>query len=263
MDNKQNRQFYWEVKDFFAGKALNESKKSVSKPNILRDIKNVMNSVKPLSETEKREAFRGYSQISNEVKNKTSQMLNAYNEKINVEKPFSKGNAANYTTNLFNLNEQLAASTMGSGNNLGSSTLSRTKNKKDIQLTTSTINPTATSSALTSETSMQSPMDISSSFRSLNLNFGQMPRTNVVQGIKTTISTPDEPLSQNSPSINPDERMYQGMNKEEAIEKLTANMLKPRKERNEAPQSEIMTNPDGTQVSVLTNKPKTKSSFRV
>lgn len=90
-----------------------------------------------------------------------------------------------------------------------------------------------------------------------------MPRTNVVQGVKTTVSEPNETKLQPSPAIDTDERMYQGMSKEQAIEKLTGNIFKPRKDRNSPPQSEVVTNPDGTQVSMVTEKPKRKSSFRV
>ena len=257
MDNKQNRQFYWEVKDFFAGKALNESRKPVNKPNLLKDIKGVMNVTKPISEMEKRQALLGYSKMSGEVKDKTSNLLNSYSNRMNAEKPFSKGNAANYTTNIFNLNEQLMSSTMGPG----SSTLS--KKRGQFELETSPINPDETSSTINTATSSQSPLDFGSSFRSLNLNFGQMPRTNVVQGVKTTVSEPNETKLQPSPAIDTDERMYQGMSKEQAIEKLTGNMFKPRQDRNTPPQSEVVTNPDGTQVSMVTGKPKRKSSFRV
>jgi hypothetical protein len=97
----------------------------------------------------------------------------------------------------------------------------------------------------------------------LNLNFGQLPRTNVVQGIKTTVSEPNEPKLTPSPAMDTDERMYQGMTKDQAISKLTGNILKPRKDRNAPPDSQVVTNPDGTQVSVLTGNTKKKSSFRV
>jgi hypothetical protein len=257
MDNKQNRQFYWEVKDFFVGKTLNESKKPVNKPNLLKEIKSVMDVAKPISEMEKRKALLGYSKMSSEVKNKTSNLLNSYSDRMNAEKPFSKGNSANYTTNIFNLNEQLMSGTMGPG----SSTLS--KKRGQYELETATINPDSTSSTLNTATSSQSPLDLSSSFRSLNLNFGQLPRTNVVQGIKTTVSEPNEPKLAPSPAMDTDERMYQGMTKDQAISKLTGNILKPRKDRNAPPDSQVVTNPDGTQVSVLTGNTKKKSSFRV
>jgi hypothetical protein len=257
MDNKQNRQFYWEVKDFFAGKALNESKKPVNKPNLLKDIKGVMGVTKPISEMEKRQALLGYSKMSSEVKDRTSSLLNSYTNRMNAEKPFSKGNGANYTTNIFNLNEQLMSSTMGPG----SSTLS--KKRGQFELETAPINPDASSSTIDTATSSQSSLDLGSSFRSLNLNFGQLPRTNIVQGIKPSVSEPSEPKMATPPAMDTDERMYQGMTKEKAIEKLTGNIFKPRKDRNAPPTSQVVTNPDGTQVSVVTEKPKRKSSFRV
>jgi hypothetical protein len=241
MDNKQNRQFYWEVKDFFAGKALNESKKPVSKPNILRDIKNVMNSSKPLSEMEKREAFKGYAQISKEVQNKTSQMLNAYSEKMQAQKPFSKGNAANYTTNMFNLNEQLASLSM----NPISSSLSR--NKKGFELETTYQPSDQSTSANQSQTELQS----SYSFRDLNLNFGQLPRKNIIQGVKPTVSEPDESDVLKSPTIDSEKRMYSDVSKENLVNNLTNEMQKKQSSFSENPINKNQLNP---------NK---KSSFRV
>ena len=100
--NKNNRQQYWEVKDFLTKKPLNESS---NKPNLKKSIVEILSATKPVGQNNLNEINKKIINSSNDVKNKTTNLLNSYTDQIKKQTPNSKGSAKNIVSNLFNVNE--------------------------------------------------------------------------------------------------------------------------------------------------------------
>jgi len=100
-----NRQFFWEVKQFLTKPKLNESV-NVKQPSLLDAVKNVISSssntsVPPIS------AVDGIVNSGGELKHKTSLLLNSFPNKMEKQNPSSVAYTKNLTSNMFNLNEQM------------------------------------------------------------------------------------------------------------------------------------------------------------
>lgn len=99
--DKNNKQHYWEVKDFLNKKPLNEGSK---KPNLKNSIIEILSS----TNSEKNNLTEVNKKIINssiDAKNKTMHLLDSYTSQIKKQTPNSQGSAKNIVSNLFNVNE--------------------------------------------------------------------------------------------------------------------------------------------------------------
>lgn len=104
MDNKNNRQFFWEVKQFFNGNSLNESKKTPQK-GILDTVKGVMGSRSNIDGPNSYAVREAIKHSSSGLKNLTSNLLYNYGSQKIKDQTNSPGNSKNSVSNLFNLSE--------------------------------------------------------------------------------------------------------------------------------------------------------------
>lgn len=104
MDNKNNRQYFWEVKQFFNKPQLNEAKKPTIN-GILDTVKGVLNSNFNVREPNSFAIREGIRNSSSQIKNMTSDLLNQYGSKRSSEMPNNASQTKNITSNLFNVNE--------------------------------------------------------------------------------------------------------------------------------------------------------------
>lgn len=104
MDNKNNRQYFWEVKQFFNKPQLNEAKKPTTN-GILDTVKGVLNSNFNVREPNSFAIREGIRNSSSQIKNMTSNLLNQYGSKRSSEMPSNVSQTKNITSNLFNINE--------------------------------------------------------------------------------------------------------------------------------------------------------------
>ena len=101
MDNNNNKQFFWQVKDFL-GK--NHQPKTSPKPSsLVTTVKDVMSFNKNTTGPNIYEARDGIINGSRNVKQAVSNVLNVHDQKMQVEKPSCKAYTNNVTSNLFNL----------------------------------------------------------------------------------------------------------------------------------------------------------------
>jgi len=100
MDNKQDRQFYWQVKDFLQKTPEVPAKKSSPLKNTIRSVINSsQNTNLPLNEIANKQIING----SENVKNQVANVLSAQQNKINSQKPKSIAHAKTITTNIFKM----------------------------------------------------------------------------------------------------------------------------------------------------------------
>jgi len=100
MDNKQNRQFYWEVKEFLERKQPVQKAPQSSLNGVVRNImESHVNTVEP-NYYETKEAIVNSSRNMQQA---VSNVLNNYSYKMILQNPLHKGQASNITSNLFNI----------------------------------------------------------------------------------------------------------------------------------------------------------------
>lgn len=104
MDNKNNRQFFWEVKQFFNKPQLNES--ATPKPDLLNTVKSIMSSDRGIDGGTEFKVREGIINSGRDLKQKTADLLDSYSHKKYTQTPLSSGKGQNRTGNLFNINEQ-------------------------------------------------------------------------------------------------------------------------------------------------------------
>lgn len=104
MDNKNNRQFFWEVKQFFNKPQLNES--TTPKPDLLNTVKNILSADKGLDGGNAFRVREGIVNSGYDLKQKTSNLLNNFSDKKINQSPISISHGSNITSNIFNINEQ-------------------------------------------------------------------------------------------------------------------------------------------------------------
>jgi hypothetical protein len=104
MDNKNNKQYFWEVKQFFNKPQLNEAKKPTTN-GILDTVKGVLNSNFNVREPNSFAIREGIKNSSSQIKNMTSNLLDQYGSKRSAEMPSNVSQPKNITSNLFNINE--------------------------------------------------------------------------------------------------------------------------------------------------------------
>lgn len=101
MDNNNNKQFYWKVKDFL------QKKPDVAppqKPNsLLGAVNKVMNSSANIRTPNIYEAKDGIVSSSRQAKQAASNVLNTFNNAMEKQKASCKGYSNNITSNMFNL----------------------------------------------------------------------------------------------------------------------------------------------------------------
>ena len=111
MDNKQNRQFFWNVKDFLT-KSHNPA--PVAPRSSVRDTINKVVSIAPPVPVPVNEIVNS----SSDTKNSVTRFLSAFGSAKNKQMPQDKTRAKNITTNPFNLQEAF-------GNNLYGASVNR------------------------------------------------------------------------------------------------------------------------------------------
>jgi hypothetical protein len=107
MDNKQNREFYWEVKDFLGKKTqLNESVSK--KPDSLKDsIKKMLVQENPLhTPISNRDMAKSMQQMSSKTINEAIRAINSYQKAVDQETPECKAFTRNLTDNPFSLEKK-------------------------------------------------------------------------------------------------------------------------------------------------------------
>lgn len=177
MDNKQDRQFFWKVKDFLNGSsnpgqmAPTNSLKDAASKVMAANIQTAVNEVK---------------NTSSDIQNQTNKMLNMYSNSVNKQKASSIRNSNNITANLFNLSEQMYAPTMSSAG-----TLRQTRKgfyytpKPSTQTDTSSVTQeTSGSVSPTQDNPTQQAMPTFTNYRALNLSLGQIKPNSAVVGVK-------------------------------------------------------------------------------
>ena len=98
MDNKQNRQFFWNVKDFLT---KSHNPVPVAPRSSVRDTINKVVSIAPPVPVPVNEIVNS----SSDTKNSVSRFLSAFGSAKNKQMPQDKTRAKNITTNPFNLQE--------------------------------------------------------------------------------------------------------------------------------------------------------------
>ena len=116
MDNKQDRLFYWEVKDFLT-KTKNLDINSVKRASSLKeDITKIMSLNSPFYVDKDLVQPR----ISDEIRNSVLPLISLNESSIKKATPRNVGSSPNITSNLFNLTEAPAGSFSGGASSGGS-----------------------------------------------------------------------------------------------------------------------------------------------
>ena len=99
MDNKQDRQFYWQVKDFLGKKHEPQAAKPPSNlKSTIRQITGMASHVPvPINEIVNSSAS---------VKNQVMNVLSSYQNSVNKQKPITDKSSNHITTNIFRLNNR-------------------------------------------------------------------------------------------------------------------------------------------------------------
>jgi len=115
MDNKQDRLFYWEVKDFLT-KTKNPDINSVKRASTLKeDIKKIMSLNSPFYVDKDLVQPR----ISDEIRNSVLPLISLNESSIKSATPRNVGSSPNITSNLFNLREAPSFGSLGGGASTG------------------------------------------------------------------------------------------------------------------------------------------------
>lgn len=98
MDNKQDRQFYWQVKDFLGKKHEHVAKPPSSLKSTIREVTSKASPVPaPINEIVNSSAS---------IKDQTMKILSSYQNSVNNQKPINDKSSKNITTNIFKLNNR-------------------------------------------------------------------------------------------------------------------------------------------------------------
>ena len=100
MDNNNNKQFFWQVKDFMSKTQPAPKPKQNS---LLNNVKNVMNSTANTSKPNIYEAKHGIVNSSRETKQAVSNVLNTVKNSMDKQAPSCKAYTNNIISNPFNL----------------------------------------------------------------------------------------------------------------------------------------------------------------
>lgn len=115
MDNKQDRLFYWEVKDFLT-KTKNPDINSVKRASTLKeDIKKIMSLNSPFYVDKDLVQPR----ISADIRNSVLPLISLNESSIQKATPRNVGSSPNITSNLFNLREAPSFGSLGGGASTG------------------------------------------------------------------------------------------------------------------------------------------------
>ena len=121
MDNKQDKLFYWEVKDFLS-KTKNSDINSVKRTSSLKeDITKIMSLNSPFYVDKDLVQPR----ISADIRNSVLPLISLNENSIQRGTPRNVGSSPNITSNLFNLREASSFGSMGGGSSSSSSTRRR------------------------------------------------------------------------------------------------------------------------------------------
>lgn len=121
MDNKQDKLFYWEVKDFLS-KTKNPDINSVKRASSLKeDITKIMSLNSPFYVDKDLVQPR----ISADIRNSVLPLISLNENSIQRGTPRNVGSSPNITSNLFNLREASSFGSMGGGSSSSSSTRRR------------------------------------------------------------------------------------------------------------------------------------------
>lgn len=100
MDNKNNRQFYWQVKDFLTKKPDVQPK---PQNTLVNTVKSVINNNMNRASANIDQARQGIANSSGATKNAVSNILNMHDANMQREKSPHKGYTNNVTSNIFNI----------------------------------------------------------------------------------------------------------------------------------------------------------------
>jgi len=109
MDNKQDRQFYWEVKNFLGRNTNSSPKAEVKKTSLKESIGNVLKSTDYLytPKNNSQEIYEEFvSSIDNRMVKSVNTLLNQHKNVLNEASPDLTGHYENITENLFTLNKK-------------------------------------------------------------------------------------------------------------------------------------------------------------
>ena len=126
MDNKQDKLFYWEVKDFLS-KTKNPDINSVKRTSSLKeDITKIMSLNSPFYVDKDLVQPR----ISADIRNSVLPLISLNENSIQRGTPRNVGSSPNITSNLFNLREASSFGSLGGGSSSSSSTRRRTEDER-------------------------------------------------------------------------------------------------------------------------------------
>lgn len=101
MDNKQDRQFFWNVKDFLNKKPEAPAKKMNPLKEVINQVTNSPQNVsKPIYEVTRDSIVNS----SAELKNKVTGVLSSFQKTVNGQKPASDKHSQHITANIFRKN---------------------------------------------------------------------------------------------------------------------------------------------------------------
>ena len=109
MDNKQDRQFYWEVKNFLGRNTNSLPKTEVKKTSLKESIGNVLKSTDYLytPKNNSQEIYEEFvSSIDNRMVKSVNTLLDQHKKVLDVASPDLAGHYENITENLFTLNKK-------------------------------------------------------------------------------------------------------------------------------------------------------------
>lgn len=199
MDNKQDRQFFWNVKDFLGKRS--DPKPFTNTSPIHDSIKNVMSQTKPVPVP-----VNEIVNSSTDIKNAAMNLLNAFGKSHTKQLPQDKNRAKNITTNIFNLHEMTrkAVSNMPSPGGV----LTRTQENEFTfrpfyETQPENENPgekpeSAPNPGLASDDASLAGTNINTlDYVDMNLNLGAVRRKTTLPGVKANV--PDAPFMLQSP----------------------------------------------------------------
>lgn len=211
--NNNNKQFFWEVKEFFNKKPILEQKNE--KKDILKTIKEVVSSNMNSQVFDTKSAKQNIINSSKDIKTTTNYLLNNYNSISAKQTPNSIGKAPNKVSNLFNLYEMMGPNTPSSTGNVGRP---RNMQANPDSASAEMVNVNPPPSSVSGYISRTRPIVAGTNASTEDQT--QSPLTQDQKDLKQTVDASGNPITAVDPSANSAEE-----SKEEKLERQKNSLL--------------------------------------
>jgi hypothetical protein len=180
MDNKQDRQFFWKVKDF-----LNTS----HQPKPMADKTSLRDAASKILASNIKTAVNEVKNTSSDIQSQANQMLNLHAQTVNKQRASTQGHANNITANLFNLNEQMYSQTMSGAGSLKQTRKGFYYTPKPLPKQDTSVSSSSTSTEPEQINPTQQAMQTFTGFKPTSLSLGQIKPNSAVVGVKPQANT--------------------------------------------------------------------------